>query len=145
MAFTQDTTFYDFDQVICSLGPIIMDGFQDGEGITVEQEPTFTDKKGLDGKVTRSKTLDRRATVTITLMQVSACNDLLSALHVLDRDAPNGAGVVPLVIRDRNGRAVFQAAQAWISQAPQVTFDQEATSRAWVIRCAKLQRIDGGN
>ena len=145
MALTPDLTIYDFDQVTCVFGPIIMDGFQDGEGITIEQEPTFTDKKGLDGKVTRSKTLDRRATITINLMQVSAANDLLSALHALDRDAPNGAGIVPITIRDRNGRAVFSAAQAWISQAPQVTFDQEATVRAWVIRCAKLNRVDGGN
>jgi hypothetical protein len=137
---------YDADQVTVALGPIMLQGFQDGEGVTIEQAAeTFTAVVGMDGQVTRSKTLNRMATITIKLMQSSTANDLLSALHILDRDAPNGAGVVPLYIRDRNGRSLYTAAQAWISAPPSVTYDREATSREWVIQVARLERLDAGN
>lgn len=128
------------------LGPIAMDGFADGLFMTLAQtSETFTKYVGTDGKVMRSKTLDRSGTCTVELMQTSAANDLLSALHILDRDAPNGAGVLPLWIRDRNGRALYTAAQAWIEKAPEVTFDRAGTTRTWVIGFAKIERVDGGS
>lgn len=143
---TPQLTIYDFDQVTVAIGPILIDGFADGEGVVIEQEAsTFGHVVGIDGKVMRSKTLTRTATVTLNLLQGSAANDLLSALHILDRDAPGGAGVVPMFIRDRNGRALYKAAQCWIMTAPTVTFDREATTRTWVIACAKLERVDGGS
>lgn len=137
---------YDFDQVSVIFGPVVLEGFQDGEGVTIEPgAETFTMVVGADGHVARSKTLNKTATVTIKLLQTSACNDLLSALHNLDRDTPNGAGVVPLTIRDRNGRSLYFAPQAWISDAPDVTFDREATAREWTVSCAFLARTDGGS
>jgi hypothetical protein len=146
MAFTPQTTTYDFDQVTVALGPILVDGFQDGEGVSIEPgAETFTMVVGTDGKVTRSKTLNRTAKVNISLLQSSASNDALSVLHILDRDAPNGAGIVPLYIRDKSGRALYTAAAAWIEAAPTVSFDREATPRVWVIACSKLERVDGGN
>lgn len=143
---TPRTTVYDLDQVVFALGPILVDGFQEGEGFTISTEPTFTMKVGADGKVTRSKTLNRTATIELKLMQSSAANDLLSALHILDRDTPNGAGIVPLLISDQSGRAVYKAAEAWIASAPaDVSFGNEATPRTWVIHVSELQRFDGGN
>lgn len=146
MALTPRLVTYDFDRVIFTLGPVIVDGFNEGEGFTISTEPTFSAKVGADGKVTRSKTLDRTAMIELKLMQSSAANDQLSALHVLDRDAPNGAGVVPLFIRDGSGRARYKAAEAWIESAPaDVSFSNEASVRTWVIRCAQLERFDAGN
>ncbi len=52
---------------------------------------------------------------------------------------------MPLYIRDRNGRSLYTAAQAWISKAPSVTFDRVATTRTWEISFAKIERLDGGN
>lgn len=143
---TPQTTVYDADQVTVALGAILCDGFQDGSFVEIAQdEATFTKKVGADGKVSRSKTLNRAGKVTITLMSTSLSNDFLSALHILDRDAPNGAGIVPLYIRDRSGRALYTAAQAWVAKAPDVSFDREATPRAWEIEFSKLERSDGGN
>lgn len=138
---------YDADQVSISIAGIpILSGFADGEFLKIEQEADdFTDKVGTDGEVTRSKTNDRRATVTILLMQSSAGNAALSALSNVDRLAPNGAGVGSLLVRDRLGTAVYSAAQAWISKPPDVSFDREATSREWTLRVADLTRNDGGN
>ncbi len=137
---------YDFDQVTIAIGPILAEGFQDGEGVTIEPgAEVFTDVVGTDGQVTRSKTLNRTGTVTVKLMQSSATNDLFSSLLLTDQNAPNGAGVIPVYIRDRNGRSLHTAHQAWISAWPQVTYDRGATVREWVIRCARLEHFVGGN
>lgn len=146
MATTPRLTTYEFDEVTVVFGPILMDGFQDGEGVTVEKpEPTFTTHVGCDGKVTRSKTLNRTATVTIHLMQTSAQNDALSAIHIVDRDAPNGAGILPVYVRDRNGRSLHAGVEAWIERAPDSTYDRTPTTRDWVIAVAFLEDFIGGN
>lgn len=146
MANTPRLTTYQFDQVTCAFGPILMDGFQDGEGIEIEQnQPTFTTHVGADGKVTRAKTLDRTATVRINLMQTSAQNDALSAIHIADRDTPNGAGILPLYIRDRNGRSLHTAPEAWIQKAPDSTYDRTPTVRVWELGVAFLENFVGGN
>jgi hypothetical protein len=137
---------YDPDQVTVSFAGILMQGFADGSFVTVVQESDdFTDVVGTDGEVSRSKTNDRRATVTIKLMQTSAVNTLLSAISNRDRDTPGGAGIGQLMIRDRQGSAIYRADRAWISKPPDVDFDRGAVSREWTIRCAKLERVDGGN
>lgn len=137
---------YDADMVTCILGTIPMEGFAEDGMITIEYgSEVFTDVTGVDGQTTRSKTLNDTATVTIKLMQSSKTNDLLSALLNADRRAPNGAGVVPLYIRDRNGRSLHTAAYAWISEWPSVNYERGATSREWTIRCASMEMTIGGN
>ena len=129
--FTPQLTVYDFDQVSCLVGPIICDGFAEGEGIVIESaSPIFTKYVGADGKVTRTKTLDRSGKVTITLAQSSLTNDKLSALALLDQSAPNGAGVGPLFIRDKSGRGLWAAEQCWVAEFPQVDLKNAVTSRA---------------
>lgn len=138
---------YDANAVTVTVNGILIDsGFDDGEFVRVEQESDdFIDKVGTDGEVTRSKTNDRRATVSIILMQSSAGNAALSTLNNLDLLAGNGQGVGPLLIRDQQGTSLFSAAECWISKPPDVSFDREATSREWTLRCAKLIRFDGSN
>lgn len=139
---------YDSDQITISFGPILItDGYAEGEFLNISQTtPDFISKVGTDGQVTRSKTNDARAIITLTLMQSSDHNIALSALNNADKAVPNGAGVVPMLIRDRAGTTVFTAQNAWIIQGPpSVTFDQTATPREWVFECEKLVRLDGGN
>lgn len=137
---------YDPDQVTVSFAGIVMQGFADGSFVSISQESDdFSDVVGTDGEVSRSKTNDRRATITFKLMQTSASNVLLSAISNADRDAPAGAGVGALMIRDRQGTSLYRADEAWISKPPDVDFDRGATSREWTLRCARLQRTDGGN
>lgn len=138
---------YDADQVSLLVGGILIDsGFADGEFVRIEQEgDDFTDIVGSDGEVTRSKTLDRRATVTIILMQSSDSNQALSAQSNLDRETPNGAGVVPFLLRDRQGLSIYTAEHCWIMKPPDVGFDRVAGTREWTLRVAKLIRNDGGN
>lgn len=144
---SKDTKVYDADEVSASLGGIPLNkGTADGEFLRISMETdAFTDVVGTDGEVTRSKSNDRRATVEVILMQTSDTNDLLSALHVADLNAPGGVGIGSFLVRDRQGRAVFQADKAWISKEPDVVYDRGATARSWMLRVAHLRSFHGGN
>lgn len=137
---------YDPDQVTVSFAGIVLKGFADGSFVTIAQETdNFSDVVGTDGEVSRSKTNDRRATITFKLMQTSESNQLLSAIANADLDLPGGAGVGQLMVRDRQGLSLYRADEAWISKPPDVDFDRGAVSREWTLRCARLERTDGGN
>lgn len=137
---------YDADQISISVAGIPLSGFADGEFVTLSYESDlFSDVSGTDGEVTRSKTNDRRATLTVKLMQTSDSNDFLSALFNADDRAANGAGVGAFMLRDRSGRAVYSASECWVSKPPDVSFDREATEREWTFRIAKLEYFTGGS
>lgn len=138
---------YDADKVTVNVCGIPIDsGLADGEFVRIAQnEDAFTTYVGTDGFVTRSKTNNRTAVVTLSLAQTSAGNTALATLYNLDINAPNGAGVGTFICRDRNGTAVFKASKAWIQKPPDVAFAREATVREWTIALADLERFDGGN
>ncbi len=146
MAGSPRFSHYSFGEITVAFGPILIDGYADGAGITIEwTNDAFTMKSGTDGKVVRSKMLDQSATITLHLMSTSATNDELSVVALLDRAAPNGAGVGPLLIKDNNGRSLYTAAECWISRMPDAEFDREAGQRDWVLQCAFLEAFTGGN
>ena len=67
----------------CSLifGAIDISGLTNGVFISVERDTdAFTKVVGADGEGMRSKSNDKSATITITLMQSSSSNDALSAI-----------------------------------------------------------------
>lgn len=137
---------YDPDQISVTFAGLLIQGYADGEFVTVEQQSdNFSDVVGTDGRVSRSKTNDRRATITFSLMQTSDSNDELSQIANDDLNNPGGAGVGALYIRDRGGRSLYSANSAWISRPPDVSLDRAATARQWTLRAAQLERTDGGN
>lgn len=141
-----DLRVYDASEVSIKIGVITIDaGFADGEFLRIEQgTDDFETVVGTDGEVTRSKTNDRRATATILVMQTSQGMQALSALSNLDRSTPNGAGVVPFMVRDRNGATLYTGQNCWIRRPPDASFDRAATAREWAIDIAELIRNDAG-
>src|SRR6187431_1712210 len=96
--------FWDPDQFDLIIGPFIVSGYAEGSGIEFEEDgDRFQVVQGLDGQVARSKKVAKVATFTVHLLNTSASNDVLSGLHVTDINAPGGAGVVPIALRDKNG------------------------------------------
>lgn len=143
MAF--QAKIYDPDEYTLYFSGIIIQGYADGEFVTVEQmADAFASVVGTDGEVARSKTNDRRVKVTFKLLQTSASNAALSALHNLDLNTPNGAGVGTLSITDNFGSTKVNASQAWIVKMPDASLDRTAKDRAWVIECANCDRFEGG-
>lgn len=142
------TKVLDPDQISVIFGTHSVRGWAAGEFLTLVMESDdFSDEVGTDGDdVTRVKSNDRRATLTLKLMQTSDSNDILSAISNADIVAANGAGITALLIRDRStGRAIYRAAETWVAKAPDVNYDRSAQPREWKIRIAKLERFDGGN
>ncbi len=143
---------YDADQVSIILGNVAISkgvgvsGYADGPFVTIEQtKEDFVIKDGTDGQVTRSKTNTFLTKVTLHLMQTSDSNIYLNSLRMLDKLGANGAGVVGLVIRDRQGTSLHSAQYAWVNAPPQVQYDREATARDWELMCVMDLRVDGGN
>ncbi len=121
-------------------------GFGEDTFIEIEYlSPAFVTKVGADGSVTRSATNDNRAKITLTLMQSSIENALLSALHNIDKNAGNGAGVGPLLIKDNQGTSLYAGEKSWITGHPKVVFSKSGEARAWEIECANLESFTGGN
>lgn len=138
---------YDSNQVTIVVANIpISEGFAEDTKIEIVPEANaFEDVVGVDGKVTRSKTNDRRATVTLRLMQSSPMNAVLSALHEIDLSADNGAGVGAFMVKDLGGTSLHVASASWIQKSPDVKYGVKATEREWKIRVADLRNFVGGN
>ncbi len=141
---SQEFAQYNADLVSIVFGALIADGFGPDEFVTIERTtPRFTSQAGANGHVARSQGNDNRAKVTLTLIQTSAFNDLLSAAAA--QDALDGLGVRPLTVRDRNGRSLHYAEKAWIAEDPNPAFAREAGTRVWVLECANLESFVGGS
>lgn len=142
---TPSTTTYEFDQVTASFASILIDGYAEGGGITVEPaEVSFVKYVGADGKVTRTKKLNRTAKVRIRIAQSSLANDLLSAYLNADMLTPGGL-IAPLYIRDRSGRSLWTAASAWIEGFPSAELSDDTKEREWVFDCGETITFVGGN
>lgn len=137
---------YDPSSVLVQWGAYTLSGFAADAAISVEHdEDDWSLVVGVDGEGTRSKTQNRSATVTISLMQSSASNALLSAARELDLNTPGGVGGQPLLIKDFSGTSLYAAETAWIQKAPTAELNREATTREWVFRTDNLVALHGGN
>ena len=121
-------------------------GFGPDTMVTIEvDEDAFTIVKGVDGDVTRSKTLGQTALITVMLMSSSPSNGVLSAAHSLDQKSAGGAGIAPLMIRDRNGTSVFATDKAWVEKMPTVSRGKQAAAQEWKIRAVGFEFFEGGS
>lgn len=135
---------YDPKQVQCIIGGAIIAGFADGEFINAERdEDTFTKVAGADGEVSRAKSNNKMSTLTLTLLQTSASNDILSAFALADE--LSNSGVIPVFIKDSLGNTTLFAAEGWVKKMPAETFDKELGNREWVIDLANADFFIGGN
>jgi hypothetical protein len=146
----EDVKVYDLTEVTVNFLGVPLDelgGWGDGGGCEIEFEgDSFEDKRGADGTVVRSKTYEDRATVKLILMQTAAANAVLSGILAVDRKASNGAGVGPILIRDRQGLTVVTGSKAWIKGRPKtVNFKGSAENLEWLIRVADTEDFIGGN
>lgn len=143
----QGTYQYDADQIAIVFGGIKIDsGFAEDSMVKIEMdEKAFTYIVGVDGSVTRSKTKNKVAKITLSLMQSSYINDQLSALLILDLAAPNGAGVAPFLLKDVNGTTLCAGAHCWIEKPPDQEFKRAAGPREWPLICSDLNVFVGSN
>lgn len=138
--------FYDPQAIAISFAGFTLQGFFSDVFIkAVPMSPSFLDEVGVDGEVSRSKTSDRRVRVTISLMQTSESNALLSNQHLLDLQAPNGAGVAQFRMNDLQGGTFIQGDQAWIEKWPETDMGKMGKAREWSIMIGNCTQFQGGN
>lgn len=143
VAVSVRTTVPGFALLVAGLTRTI-EGYADGTGILcAKQAENFTFQKGSDGEPLRARTNNDSWLVTLTLMQSSISNDLLST--IVNADLVTGLGVFDLAIRDLSGRTVFEARNCYIQQTPDIEFAREGTSREWQIMCPSARVVVGGN
>ena len=137
---------YEPDQHDVRFGLVPLSGFGPDTMVEIEEdEDAFTTVKGVDGDITRSKTLGQLAKIKVYLMQSSTSNAVLSAAHILDKKSPGGAGISPLMIRDRNGVSVFACDKAWIDKMPAVGRGKAAGTNVWTITATNYEFFEGGS
>ena len=139
-----DLKTYDPKLVIVVVGGVLMSGFAEGSLVKVERNTdTYKLVIGTDGEGTRSRTNDRSGKITISLMQTSFSNAVLSGFAQLDETA--NAGVVPVTITDLNGASLYHADNAWVLKPPAGEHGKEAKAREWVLETDRLDWFEGGN
>ena len=138
------TYTYSSKEVSIVLGTAEIKGAGDGDFVSVSmKEDAFTEVSGAYGDVTWSMNPNTLAEVKITLQSSSPSNDILSAIHIRDRQT--GLGTLPLFIKDGSGRDKFGSTAARIMKMADITKGKEAGTREWTLSCANSQMFVGGN
>jgi len=133
-------TVFDFTQVIATFGPIFIQGFADGDAISVEFDGDRETKSiGASGDVVRVKSANKAATVIFRLQRGSPSIALFRS-WLQTFKAP--FDVSPLIIKDIGGLTIHQSLQAWIEgDGPAPTFSADAPVEEWRIGCALFETI----
>jgi hypothetical protein len=135
---------YDPKNISIILGGKIITGFADGTWIEVDRnEDAWTLKVGVDGEGARAKNNNKSGKVTITLMQTSSSNDVLSAYALADE--LGNAGAVPFFMKDSNGSSLFTALTMWVKKMAKADNAKEVKERVWVLETDELIMNVGGN
>lgn len=123
---------------------IPISGFAEGTFIVVEREAdAYTKSVGSDGEVSRTRNRNLSGTITFTTMATSPVNLLLSGVALADENF--GTGVFPSSVSDNSGLSLHIAAESWIRKVPNAEFADERGNREWIIDCADLSMLSGGN
>lgn len=135
---------YDPKKVTVVIGGVPMSGFADGTFLSIiRSEDAFTKVTGADGDTSRAKSNNRDGEATLTLLQTSPSNDILTGFAQLD-ERENG-GVVSFTVKDLSGRSTFVSAFAWIRKLPDSEYGKEISDREWVFELADMDMFVGGN
>lgn len=129
--------------VILTVDGKIITGYGQDTYIEVDRDSNqVEDEVGAEGDVTRRITNDRRGTITISLLQTSPSNLILSTLARLDEIS--GDGIFAVIIKDNRGNDLHMAPNSWIQKMPRVTYRAGVEVRVWPLRTSNLQMIVGG-
>lgn len=130
--------------LIVGLTNHLVSGFHEGAFLSIEYDvDNFKDLVGADGEGVRVNTNNFAAKITITLLQTSLSNSVLSILSNADRKL--GKSAFPLTMKDNLGSTVNFAAQVWVMKMPTQSYDTTPSPRVWVLRTLQLDAFVGSN
>lgn len=127
-------------------GALIDSGFADGAFLSIEMvSDEVTSVAGSDGEVAVSVNRDRRANVTLTLLQTSDGNRVLQEKLNAARAFEGSPSLGDFMVRDRNGLSIYESESIYVTKRPDATFDRSPTSREWNLQVPDLDSYEGGN
>jgi len=126
------------------VGTVTLEGLAEDNFVDAERKTdVFSESISNEGKVTRTKSSDRRGSIKITLEASSDSNDYLSTLAITD-DLTN-IGTFPVYIKDNSGSDLATAPEAWITKIPNLKKGKELGKVEWNLSCAELIIFLGSN
>ncbi|ATW58391.1 hypothetical protein CNR37_00184 [Pseudomonas phage ventosus] len=124
----------------------IVSGYSEDSIVNIERvAETFTMYTGADNTSTRIYNANKSATVTLSLQQTSASNDILSLLYSNDAASRNSSGLFSLQISDNSGRSRYFSDDAYVGVVPNSGFSNTMQTRDWVLHAHNLDTYIGGN
>lgn len=124
----------------------IVSGYSEDSIVNIERTAeTFTMYTGADNTSTRIYNANKSATVTLSLQQTSASNDILSLLYANDSNSRNSSGLFSLQISDSSGRSRYFSDNAYVGVVPNSQFGNSMQVRDWVLHAHNLDTYIGGN
>jgi hypothetical protein len=135
---------YQPDLVTVAFNGVPITGFAPDTFISAERNnDSWSLSVGSGGDATRAKMGDKSGRVTLTLLDSSASNAVLSAIQQTDQAA--GTGVGALLVKDLSGADVVTAGTAWIVRPPTLEKASASSNREWVFESDNLEIFAGGN
>ena len=116
--------------------------------VTIDKQgDSFGVEESSDGAVMRYATHGSLYIVTVALKGMSNVNPMFSALHALDCNQPNGAGIGIFLLKDNNGSTLCSTDKCWITRPPAAGFGKTREDCEWVFNvvATPLQMLIGGN
>lgn len=127
---------YDPKQNIVTLGVIVVDGFADGDAITVERNgPGVTTKVGVAGEWAFQESADQSGVIRLRLMATAAMNKVLLAQYKA------GNLPVPLSITNVSTAEIEVSASVKIQREPDKAYGAEVGVREWVLVAGELTSL----
>lgn len=127
-------------------GSHILSGTAEGTFIVYERTvPRATLYVGSDLSAARTLRRNKSGTITVTLMQGSESNDILSELARKDEEARNNDYLLSITLKDTFGRTMLFAPQAFLGNDPSISFGTDYGTRDWTFEVLNVQRHFGGD
>ena len=131
---------YDPKMVVITFGGVPISGFAEDSFVEcAPAEEGFSRKVGADGEVVRSHSNNNCYDVTVTLLQTSLSNGVLSAAAVADR--ATGLGLAPLSITEITSGSEHFFPQAWV-EVPTWARGKEAGEQAWTFHTGQAAPVN---
>jgi len=131
---------YDPQQVIVTVGGVILSGFNDGDAIVAKRnEDSSSMKVGIDGTVARAINANKSGTFEFDIKQSSPANTQLGELFGTGDLENEGWATVGITVTDGSGSELATASQAWLKSVPELSFGKDIGSRKWIFDCADLR------
>lgn len=126
---------YDPANVAVTVSGVLLSGFPAGTFVSFEPNTdSFTLTTGCDGESCRSKTNNRSGRLSLTLLQSSESNQVLSALHNIDLVTPNGDGLFPVFIKNLiSPLDTLLMEKSWVVRPPTKEYALDISNRVWLI------------